>query len=702
MNGLLMTLLLALGLGVFAWTMRRRLLLMRAAKAPESRSDNIGARVGDVLKYMFGQARMFRYRQAGMAHAYIFGGFCVLALRTLTLIARGYTGGPDSTFGFWIFDDHAPLGAIYLFLKDIVSVLVIVGVMYFLWQRLVVRPHRMTLSKEGVFILGMILALMLADLTYEATGLLRAEAGFSFHWSTPTASIWALGLSILPGGGHANLYVIGFWSHTVIVLAFLNVLPLGKHFHVLTVLFNVFYRDRRGIGRLNTLDDIEGRLEREETLGVRTVAQFSWKSVLDFYTCTECGRCSDQCPAYNTGKLLSPKHLTIDLRDHMYARQDALIAAGVQAKPQNGDGDAESTADSDASGAYAPLTPDPIDPEVLWACTTCGACEQECPVFITYVDKIVDMRRNLVMEQGEFPGQLQNAFRGLETVGNPYSFANEQRAEWAEGLDVPLRSDKPDAEFLYWVGCAPSFDDRSRKIARAFAQLMLTAGVDFAILGPEETCNGDPARRAGNEYLFQMLAQQNVETLKGYNVRKIVTTCPHCFNTLKNEYPDFGGRYEVIHHTDLLAELVRTGKLKPKGRVDSTIVYHDSCYIGRYNDIYDPPREILRAIPGLRVVEAAESRDRGMCCGAGGAQMWKEEEPVRRPDSREGDGKVNHARTAQLLRVLPDTKSGGGASVATACPFCKTMLSDGLTDKGHEEVALKDVAEYLWESMQAE
>jgi len=309
------------------------------------------------------------------------------------------------------------------------------------------------------------------------------------------------------------------------------------------------------------------------------------------------------------------------------------------------------------------------------------------------------MRRNLVMELGDFPAQLQNAFRGLETAGNPYSAGNETRADWAEGLGVPLRSEKPDAEYLYWVGCAPSFDDRSRKIARAFAQLMQRAGVDFAILGPEEMCNGDPARRAGNEYLFEMMAQQNIETLGNYQVRKIVTTCPHCFNTLANEYPDFGGQYEVIHHTDLLARLVRDGRLRPVNTIDGTVVYHDSCYIGRYNDIYDAPRAILEAIPGLRVVEAEQSRDRGMCCGAGGAQMWKEDEEIRRPGSKHGDGKVNHARTNQLLRVLP---SAGGRScgVATACPFCKTMLSDGLNDKGRTEVQQKDVAEYLLEAVE--
>jgi Fe-S oxidoreductase len=328
--------------------------------------------------------------------------------------------------------------------------------------------------------------------------------------------------------------------------------------------------------------------------------------------------------------------------------------------------------------------PDVIKPEVLWACTTCAACHQECPVFISYIDKIVDMRRHLVMERGEFPEQLQNMFQGLETVGNPYSFANDERAAWAAGLDVPLRADKPDAEWLLWVGCAPSFDDRARKIARATAALLLEAGVDFAILGPEETCNGDPARRAGNEYLFQMLAQQNIETLNNYNVKRIVTMCPHCFHTLKNEYPDFGGHYEVVHHSELLAELVRQGRLTPKHPVNATVAYHDACYLGRHNDVYDPPRAVLQRIPGLTLVEAAECRDRAMCCSAGGAQMWKEEE--------HGTARVNHTRTNQLLKVLPAV---GDPTIATTCPFCMTMLTDGLADQGHENVATLDIAEIL-------
>ncbi|MBK8913074.1 MAG: (Fe-S)-binding protein [Phycisphaerales bacterium] len=684
---------LAAGLGMFAVTAWRRWRLMMAAAAPDPRFDAPAARIVGVLRYVLGQARMFRYRAAGIAHALIFVGFVVLGLRTVILAARGFVDRPD--FGFWLFDDGTILGNAYGFIKDLLSLLVIVGVTYFLYTRLVTRPRRMELSVEGVVILLMILGLMLSDLAYEVIGILQRGNPTDWPGHAPFAGGVAYLLRHAPRDPLELAGIAGFWLHTILVLAFLNFLPFGKHFHILTVLPNVLFRNLRGIGRLAPIPDIEGRLERGETLGVKTARDLSWKDALDLYTCTECGRCTDNCPAFNTGKLLSPKHLTIQLRDHLYRNEAALVGSsgGAAAKTFVNAGGA-----ADESGGQ--LVPAWIDPEALWACTSCGACEQECPVFITYVDKIIGLRRNLVLEQGTFPDQLQTAFRGLESVGNPYSFPNEQRAAWAEGLDVPLLSDKPDASVLFWVGCAPSFDDRSRKIARALAQLLKAAGVDFAILGPQEQCTGDPARRAGNEYLFEMFAKNNVETLNGAGVKKIVTTCPHCFNTLRNEYPDFGGRYEVIHHTEFLAQLIREGKLRPQHHVTGSVVFHDSCYLGRYNEIYEPPRELLRRIPGLTVVEAPESRDRGMCCGAGGAQMWKEDEPIRRPGSREGDGKVNHARTRQLLRVLPTAPaSGNGRFVASACPFCKTMLSDGLTDQGQGDVSQMDVAELLWKSV---
>ncbi len=687
MSPLWMTLSLLVGFGLFAYSAVRRWQLMMVAKAPLNRADRVGQRIAATIKYAIGQARMPRYPAAGIAHILVFFGFLVLILNTLILWGRGYV--PDFHFG--VFSPEHGIGRCYYLLRDVFTVLVIVGVVIFAYYRGVARARRLTLSGEAWLILAIIFVMMKADLVYEGCEIVR-QARAAGESATPMlgyAPFASLAARTMAGWSDSAIHFwwhAGFWTHSLLVLIFLNLLPYGKHFHVITVLPNVFAQNLDGIGRVRTIADIEGRLEREETLGAKTVEDLSWKDVLDFYTCTECGRCTDQCPANRTGKRLSPKHLTTAVRDHMYANATELIGRSRRTPGRDGD---ETATPLKEDERFQLVSETIVHPETIWACTTCGACEQECPVFISYVDKIVALRQHMVMEQGEFPDQLQNAFKGMETVGNVYSFANEQRADWARGLDVPIMAEKQEAEYLYWVGCAPSFDDRSRKVAVAFAKLMIRAGVDFAILGPEEMCTGDAARRAGNEYLFQMYAQQNCETMNQYRFKRIVTTCPHCYNTLKNEYGDFGGRYDVIHHTELLAELVRSRRLEPRNPVPGTVTYHDSCYLGRYNDIYDPPREILRAIPGLKVVEPAERRDRGMCCGAGGAQMWKEEEP--------GEQKVNHARTDQLLRVLPGRDAS--CTVATACPFCMTMLTDGLRDKDFDEIGQLDIAELLLRSV---
>ena len=501
----------------------------------------------------------------------------------------------------------------------------------------------------------------------------------------PAGSVAALAMDGLPTTALTFLKHLGFWTHSTLVLIFLNLLPYSKHFHVITGIPNIYAQSLHPPGRLPPITDIEGKLEREETLGIKRIDQFSRKSILDLYTCTECGRCSDFCPATKTGKKLSPKHFTLDLRDFLYKHENALVAS-AKANAESETRPSGSDPNPDTPEHQKDLVDGIIDPEVLWACTTCRACEQECPVFITFVDKIVDMRRYLVQERGEFPKELQSAFRGLESTGNPWSFPADDRPAWASDLDIKLLADHPDTPVLFWVGCMPSFDERAKKVTRATAKLMQKAGVDFAILGTEETCTGDPARRAGNEYLFQMFAKQNVETLNGYNAgkKKIITTCPHCFNTLLNEYGDFGGKFDVIHHTTFLAQLLKEGKLKPTKRIDKKVVYHDSCYLGRYNEVYDPPREVLKSIPGLTVLEPKETRDRGMCCGAGGAQMFKEEEP--------GDQRVSELRTQQLLDTKPD-------AVSSACPFCMRMLTDGLASKNHEEVEQLDIAELLLESV---
>ena len=742
MNPIAMALLIVSLVGLFAWAAAQRVALIRTGAPVEggSRVDRLGERLAKTWRLAIVQQRMRDYYWAGVAHQFIFLGFAVLLLRTLILWGRGFSPsfnlfilGPDGVFGL-------PLGPAYNFLKDVFALLVLGGSAVFVYYRTVNKQRRMTLSGEGLLILGIIMTMMLADIFYDGASLVlnaRFAAGcqaggdwcdsirtivaplgaplsdLGWHATEPAGTLAA---SLLSGVGPGALVVIahvGFWVHSSLVLIFLNLLPHSKHFHVITAIPNTFLSDLAPVGRLPKVADstealmarVEKAMEDESgkapAVGFSRVEHFTWKHFLDFYTCTECGRCSDQCPATQTGKLLSPKQLTLDLRNNLYARAGELTgsaqvqAAGTQAdpgQPQNQQGElAETTNESGTRQAkheiaLVDLVPGVIKPEVLWACTTCRACEERCPVSISYVDKIVQMRRHLVVMKGEFPQELSKPFEGMEVNGNPWNLSRQDRTTWASGLNVPMASEKPDAEVLYWVGCAASYDQRAKKIARATAQLLQRAGVDFAILGDEETCTGDPARRAGNEYLFSMLAEQNVATLNGYmekGKKKILTTCPHCFNTLLNEYPDFGGKYEVVHHTDFLLGLLAEKKLVPQRPVQGKLAYHDSCYLGRYNGVYESPRDILARIPGVELVEPTYwKKDKGLCCGAGGAQMWMEEQNSNR---------VNVKRTLQLL----DT---GATTVATACPFCMTMLTDGLKAKDREDVRQLDVVELLAES----
>ncbi|HEX7453032.1 MAG TPA: (Fe-S)-binding protein, partial [Polyangiaceae bacterium] len=524
--------------------------------------------------------------------------------------------GPEPILG-------APLGAAYGFFKDVFASLVLLGVAVFVYFRVVRPQKRMTLGVEGLIILGIISTMMIADITYDgaSTVLLSrfaseckagasefpcsamatliaplgtSEGALSWHLAEPAGSLAALLLSGLGSSVLVVLAHVGFWTHTTLVLVFLNLLPYTKHFHIITAIPNVFLGDTTSRGRLRPLAPstealmaaVEKATEGEDLLSARIgyarIEHFTWKDMLDFYTCTECGRCSDNCPAFTTGKVLSPKQFTLDLRNHLYGRQEEFLAlastaaagggAATPSEPSAEPAEAAKAATESAKQAepakiYKPvdLVPGVIHEDVLWGCTTCRACEEQCPVNITYVDKIVQMRRNLVVIKGEFPSQLGKPFEGMESNGNPWNLARVDRASWSEGLGVKAAADKPDAEVLFWVGCAASYDDRAKKIARSTAQLLLAAGVDFAILAEEETCTGDPARRAGNEYLFSMLAETNAATLNGYKekggVKKIITTCPHCFNTLSKEYPDFGAKFEVIHHTDFMMELLAAKKL---------------------------------------------------------------------------------------------------------------------------------------------
>ena len=703
MNPILMGLILFGLAGAFAVSAVRRYRLLRIGQPTwEPRFDRIPERLEHVLRFALFQKKMPNYGLAAFGHYLIFFGFLVLLLRTLVLWGRGF----DPAFNLWILGPEPvlgiPLGAIYGFFKDCFSLLVLLGVSVFVYLRVVRRERRMTLSGEGLVILGIIATMMLADLAYDGATLALASRGGcvgldagicgpiselvaplgaaqrapGFHLAEPGGSLAKLLLGGLPDGALVALATAGFWTHSTLVLIFLNILPYSKHFHIITAVPNVFFDDLTPKGRLKPLapstealmaavekasesDDLHG-----QRIGYGRIEHFPWKDVLDFYTCTECGRCSDNCPATMTGKKLSPKHFTLDLRNNLYSRQKELTAG--ERKPID-------------------LVPTVIDPDVLWACTSCRACEEHCPVNITYVDKIVQMRRQLVVLRGEFPKELAKPFEGMETNGNPWNLSRGDRSTWAEGLEIPTFREKPATPVLFWVGCAASYDDRAKRIARSTASLLKSAGVDFAILGDEETCTGDPARRAGNEYLFTMLAETNAATLNGYKeqggIRTIVTTCPHCFNTLTNEYPDFGARFEVVHHTDFVMGLLAQKKLTPTRPVRGKVVFHDSCYLGRYNGIYESPREILKRIEGVELVEVERfQRNKGLCCGAGGAQMWMEEQ---------NDNRVNVKRTLQLI----DT---GATKLATACPFCMTMVGDGIKSQSREEtIANYDVIELL-------
>jgi Fe-S oxidoreductase len=709
MNPAAMTVLLILLPGLFAWSAVRRVKLATLGPAePRFTYDGpaLAQRISDTLVYALFQKRMPNYFSAGIAHILIFAGFQVLLLNSILLWGRGYELG----FDFWgLLALDSPIGIGYNVLKDTFSVLVVAGSSVFVYYRVINKQRRMTLSGEGLLILGIIITMMLADMLYNGARIViehraAGEGAVKYSVIEPVGSAWAIWLYGLDLGNTTlrALMHLGFWWHSSFVLIFLNILPYSKHFHIITAIGNVFTRNLSP-HKLPTIEDLEGKVEREEPIGLVKITDLSWKDVLDLYTCTECGRCSDNCPAYTTDKKLSPKHLTLALRDHLYACEPQLLVPETQSPAQSATpaeahgGEKHEMHHADppkdayyTSSTVVELVPNILNPDVIWACTTCRACEEQCPVMITYVDKIVQMRRDQVMMKNEFPPELLKPFNGLETNGNPWNLAASDRGDWADGLGIPLMSDKPDAEVLYWVGCAASYDDRAKKIARATAKLMQQAGVDFAILGTEESCTGDPARRAGNEYLFQTLAKQNVETLGQYDVakKKIVTTCPHCFNTLANEYPDFGGKYEVVHHSTMLSDLITAERLVPKNRVERSVAYHDSCYLGRYNGVYDAPRKVLEAIPGVSLHEVSYwNRNKGLCCGAGGAQMFMEEQ---------GEKRVNVKRTLQLLET-------GAQTIASGCPFCMTMLTDGLKANDKEEsIQQKDIAELLAESVGSE
>jgi Fe-S oxidoreductase len=624
----------------------------------ENRFDDIPERIRGVLSYVGAHTRMFRNKYSGLLHLFIFYGFIVLLTAIIEAFGRGIFPG----FSL------APIGGDtwIAFLQDLFGVLVLVGVVMALINRLIIRPRQFQESNEidALIILGLIATIMIGMLGQNAASVAEGHDP-SVSWRPVSSAIAQVFQWIGWQGTSAIVaHEVFYWVHILAVLAFLIYIPSSKHLHIIVAIPNIFFRKLPPkIGaQLSAID-----LEHAEHYGVNQVTQWSWKNLLDLYSCTECGRCQEQCPAFLTGKPLNPKMIIVDSRENLYKTLRDAPADQRRDAPQK-----------------QKLIGEANSEDAIWACVTCGACQNECPVLIEHVPKIVDMRRSLVLEESRFPKEAEGALRSIETQGNPYGLPRAQRMDWARGLEVKTIEEKPDAEYLYFVGCAASYDEANRAVARAFVGLLQKAGVDFAILGREETCNGDPARRIGNEYLYQMQAQQNVETMNGAAVKKVIATCPHCFNTIKNEYPQFGGRYQVVHHTELLAQLIKEGRLKPSRPMEGKFTYHDSCYLGRWNDIYDPPREVVEAIPGAELVEIERHRKRGFCCGAGGGRMWMEEKIGKR---------INHERVDQTLRTE-------APRVATACPFCLTMFRDGISAKGAESrLQVRDLAQYLADSV---
>ncbi len=668
---------------------------------PDDRISEIPQRAVETLAQIFGQKRVLRDRRPGSMHALIFFGFLALFIGTdIIAVEEDFTVpliGPDAgkilVGGFY---------QSYETILDIMGLVFIAGLAWAAWRRYKVRPDRLHNRPTDAWVLGCLLFVAISGYVMEGLRLANQSIGgvevYTQTWAVHSfvgyalATIFrAIGLGAagpqIAGASlgaiiHANLWM----SHMFMTFAFIGTLPFSKYKHMLYTPLNTFFRDTTPKGALDTIPALDAEIEKDAPkLGVMTLADATWKQRLDFDACMQCGRCQSKCPAHASGSDLSPKFLITKMAELMRGEPIQLKDGKVVAL--HGAPAAGQTLDFRET---IPLVEGGIFSEnELWSCTTCRACEEECPAMIEHVDLIVDVRRNLTMIQAEVPSGVKRVLEGIERQGNPWRLPARERMTWADGLDVPTMAEKQHVDVLYWVGCAPSYDERSKKVARTMIELFGRAGVDFAVLAEEETCTGDPARRMGEELLYQELARTNVGTLGQYTFKRLVTTCAHCFNTIKNEYPQFGGRagvdYEVIHHTEFLAQLVESGKLTPTEQVNERVVYHDPCYIGRYNDVYDAPRSVLQAIPGLELVEAPElNRQRAMCCGGGGGNVWQE---------GWGDKGVNVIRLEQLRQPNPTT-------LAVACPFCMVMFEDAAKNTGVDEtLARKDVAELLLQSL---
>jgi Fe-S oxidoreductase len=651
-----------LAIALFVWSCRTLIRHMLVAKRKDDRFDNIGERIRRVLKIAFGQSKLLRDPVAGSIHFVIFWGFMLFLFAVLESIIQGFYS--PFTFSF--------LGPLYVpitLIQDVFGLLVILAILFSLMRRFVFKVKRLEVDNEGkIDAVTILLLIMLVCLSMFGQNISHvAKHNFILEANELRPISAALSASLFGSGSDASLpFEIFWWIHIVTVLGFMNYLPYSKHLHVLTSIPNTFFANIDS--KRNTLQPLNLDDENAESFGSSDIEQMSWKQILDSYTCTECGRCTDVCPAATVGKPLSPRKILVDIRKRTKDKAP-LVLADVK----------------ENEVLTKTLVHDYITDAELWSCTTCNACVQECPVMIEHVDSIVDMRRNLVLTESNFPNSLNNVFKSIETNFTPWVFNQSDRANWAEGMNIKTMAEDSNCEILYWVGCAGSFDNRYQKVTQAFAKIMQKANVDFRILGTEEKCNGDTARRLGNEYLAQMMMKENIETLNGYGVKKIVTACPHCFHSLGREYKQFGGDYEVVHHTQFIDQLISSRKISLRSNHKSSrMTYHDSCYIGRYNDVYEEPRKTLRQLGNVDLVEMKRNKSRGFCCGAGGGRMFLEDE--------EG-GRVNLERTKEALETKADT-------LASACPFCMTMLTDGVKHyEKTDNVAVKDIAEIVLENI---
>ncbi|MCR8642369.1 heterodisulfide reductase-related iron-sulfur binding cluster [Paenibacillus sp. N1-5-1-14] len=689
------------GVYLFVRVVYHRYLYIKLGK-PSGLSKDIPERLRTFLVQVFGQTKLMKDRKSGIMHIIVFYGFIILQLGALDLIIKGLGGHGLPVPGYEIFG----------LVQEITVALILIAMGYAAYRRYGEKLARLKRGWKPSIVIFFIFGLMISVLL--SMGFERVQQGLPTSSLAPISSLLAIAFSgLTPTGANIGFYV-AWWAHLLILLSFLVYVPQSKHFHLITAPLNILLRRTEPVGRLSKLD-LED--ETAESFGVGQIEDFTQKQLLDLYACVECGRCTSVCPAASTGKILSPMHLIVKLRDHLTEKGAAITSkspwapayvfgGGTSAHQMDYSSDQlhawnevavtnieptlHAQKQSWALGSKEPremeLIGDVMTEDEIWSCTTCRNCEDQCPVSNEHVDKIVDLRRHLVLMQGSMPHDGQRALTNIERQSNPWGISRNDRAKWVQEIDpsgelhIPTVKENPNFEYVYFVGSMGSYDNRSQKITKSFVRLMIEAGVNFAILGNEEKNSGDTPRRMGNEMLFQQLCMENISSFQKYNIKKIVTTCPHTFNTFKNEYPEFGLEAEVLHHTQLLESLLGQGKLRPQHALQERITYHDSCYLGRYNNMYETPRNVLRAIPGVELLEMERSRSNGMCCGAGGGMMWMEETSGKR---------INLARTEQALEVNPTV-------ISSACPYCLTMLEDGTKLKEVEDtVKAKDIAELL-------